>query len=94
MESLPEEHGTVRGYNQHVNRKTKKCTPCKDAHNAYLRKYRARTGRAQTVRVSHETVALLALYAPRDIAEKLVDEIGEGVYATIAAAHTPELVTI
>ena len=88
------EHGTSRGYDQHQALRKKNpahtaCQPCRDAKAAYLRRYRAETGRAKSIRVSHETVALLAHYAPQDIVEKLVEEIGMDRYEHLASIHTP-----
>ncbi len=32
-----EEHGTVKGFSQHISRGTGPCTACREAWNAYMR---------------------------------------------------------
>lgn len=49
---VPREHGTNKGYGQHLENDEKACDECRLAHNAYIQAYR-RTRKAERVDASN-----------------------------------------
>ncbi|SLG39622.1 Uncharacterised protein [Mycobacteroides abscessus subsp. abscessus] len=77
------EHGTTKGYQQHIRWRVPTCDACRHANREYLRDYRLRTGRAYSTRITVAALAALLATAPPDIAAKVRDELGVDRYRFI-----------
>lgn len=79
--SLPEEHGTHRGYGQHQRNGTTPCVGCLNAHRLVLWAGRIRRGKTKFLQIpvdvlaavlAGETDALLAFLGP-EVADALTE---------------------
>jgi hypothetical protein len=81
--ALPVEHGTARGYGQHIRSRTTPCGSCVDAHRLAMWGWRIRRGDMKALNVPLDVVAAvlagdtdaLANYLGPDVADAVTERV-------------------
>lgn len=86
---VPEEHGTHRGYGQHINARTPACVPCLDAHRLAVWVSRIRKGQMKGLTIPLDVLANVLAGETDSLAKFLGPEVADAVTERVVSQMGP-----